>query len=176
MDLEQRLRQRAEHEVLHSLYATTCGFGVARVSYWPHGETDILWPFPHWQLYRHYMANPLATIGALKQILGVLHAPHIIQNTAPAGVDLETTERLRQKWACYRLLTRPRAKDWPALMDDVRTRVQTWACDVGRRTLIATLTDALIQRGTMNGAEWTHLVKTHAPPWLRETAHARLAS
>jgi hypothetical protein len=172
MTTEDTWRRIAAHEVLHSLYSTSCGIAVEQVSYHPKAESLVCWPFAPSEFYARYRANPYIAMQELKQVLGVLYAPYVVQKERPAGVDQTLLAQWQKKWNAYRLLTRPENICWERLLLDVRAQVVGWYYQAGRPKAVEALTDALLTHGTLSGPTWHALVRQHAPTCLRSLTYA----
>src|SRR5262244_1584335 len=85
LTLEKRLRRTAQHEVLHSLYATSCGWVVDEVRCHPTGVSRLHWPFPIRDLCPRFRAQPLQTMARLRQVGGMLLAPYVVLDSIPRG-------------------------------------------------------------------------------------------
>jgi hypothetical protein len=176
MDLEACLRRTAAHEVLHSLFATLCGFEVERVQCRPSGQSSLLWRVPLRDFYRYYATNPLAAIAELVRVVGTLSVPYFVQQGFPRGVDVMAlmegrdraqVEPWKRRWEVYRLLSRPEAATWLRLCSRVRSQVLAWYHDVGRQKLIAAMTAALLTQGTIPGNRWAMLANRYTPDYLK---------
>jgi hypothetical protein len=167
----------AQHEVLHSLYATSCGWSVELVRCHPHGQSHLRWPFAVRDLCPRYRAHPLQTLAQLRQIAGMLLSPYIVVDCPPRGVhpmeaavgrDRDHLERWGAAWECYRWLSDPPEASWRSLCIDAKYRVLGWAGDPGRKGVIDHLVHDLLEHGILGGSRWHNLVREHTPAWLKK--------
>jgi hypothetical protein len=176
LSVEAACKRTAEHEVLHSLYATSCGMTVNWTRCRPSGQTEFDLPMSIKSFYSHYTRHPVATIAKLRQIASVVLAPYVILDHIPRGEhpmgfaqgeDLALLEQWGQRWTLYREWTQPAGPSWRAVCCDARFAVVCWHSDIGRRALIDMLADVLLERGMLDGHSWLRLIKYNISDHLK---------
>jgi hypothetical protein len=167
MDIEAQMAKTARHEALHACYAVHKGLEVERISILPDAEafgtTTVIWPLALKDLWWQYRQHPLPTLAHVRTIIAVITAPHLcMEAEAPLhGTDRQVLGQWQERWRFAAPFTDPPGPPWTTLRTQAAKEVEIWYAIPGAREQTNAVTDALLQQGTLTGAEFLTLVRQH---------------